>query len=80
MKIGLKAKREINKKEVLAQLEKQLVEEERFMQGLKTMLANPSFATNATGKIVEEKQQKLAEVKMKVTKLKLDIAKLKMDI
>ena len=32
MKIGLKAHRVINKKEILAQLEKQLIEEEHFMQ------------------------------------------------
>ena len=56
MKIGLKAHREINKKDTLASFEKQLVEEENFMQGLRTMLTNPSFATNASPKIIEEKQ------------------------
>ena len=44
------------------------------------MLVNPSFASNASPKIIEEKQQKLDEVKQKITKLKLDIAKLKMEL
>lgn len=80
MKIGLKAHREINKKEMLAQLEKQLIEEERFMQGLRTMLGNSSFAGSAPATVVAEKQKKLDEVKAKIASIKLDIAKLKMDI
>lgn len=44
------------------------------------MLANPSFASNASPHIIEEKQKKLDEVKQKITKIKLDIAKLKMDV
>ncbi|MEI7477126.1 MAG: hypothetical protein WCJ81_00865 [bacterium] len=77
MKIGLKAHREVNKKDLLAQCEKQLIEEENFMQGLRSMLANASFSSNASPVVIEEKQKKLDEVKLKIAKLKLDIAKLK---
>lgn len=80
MKIGLKAHREINKKDLLIQYEKQLNEEEHFMQSLRTMLGNPSFASHAAPHIIEEKQKKLDEVKQKIAKLKLDIAKLKMEL
>lgn len=80
MKIGLKAHREINKKDLLVQSEKQLAEEEHFMQSLRTMLGNPSFASQASSHIIEEKQKKLDEVKQKIAKLKLDIAKLKMEL
>jgi valyl-tRNA synthetase len=80
MKIWLKAHREINKKDLLVQLEKQLIEEEHFMQWLRTMLSNASFASNASPKIIEEKQWKLDEVKQKITKIKLDIAKLRMEM
>lgn len=79
MKIGLKAHREINKKDMLIQFEKQLVEEEHFMQSMRTMLGNPSFASSAPVHVIEEKQKKLDEVKQKIMKLKLDIAKLKME-
>jgi len=44
------------------------------------MLSNASFSSNASPKIIEEKQAKLDEVKQKITKLKLDIAKLKMEL
>ncbi len=80
MKIGLKAHREINKKDILAQSEKQLIEEENFMQSLRTMLGNSSFASQASSNIIEEKQKKLNEVKQKIASLKLDIAKLKMEL
>jgi len=80
MKIGLKAHRVINKKDTLIQFEKQLVEEEYFMQGLRTMLSNAAFAGSAPSNVIEEKQKKLDEVKQKIMKLKIDIAKLKMDL
>jgi valyl-tRNA synthetase len=80
MKIGLKAHREINKRDTLLALEKQLIEEERFMQGLRTMLSNASFAGSAPANVIEEKQKKLDEVKQKIAKIKLDIAKLRMEV
>lgn len=80
MKIGLKAHREINKRELLTQLEKQLIAEEQFMQSLRAMLSNASFSSNASPLIIAEKQKKMDEVKMKIAKLKLEIAKLKMEL
>ncbi len=79
MKIGLRAIQVIDKKSQLASFEKQLIDEESYMQGLRNMLANPSFSTSAPAAVIEEKQKKLDEVKQKITKLKLDIAKLKME-
>lgn len=80
MKIGLKAQREINKRELLTQLEKQLIAEEQFMQSLRAMLSNASFSSNASPLIIAEKQKKMDEVKIKIAKLKLEIAKLKMEL
>ncbi len=79
MKIGLKSIVVIDKKTQLASLEKQLADEESFMQSLRNMLSNASFSTSAPANVVAEKQQKLDEVKQKIMKLKLDIAKLKME-
>lgn len=69
----------MDKKTQLVTLEKQLVEEENYMQSLRSMIANPSFSSSAPAHVMEEKQKKLDEVKQKITKLKLDIAKLKID-
>lgn len=77
MKIGLKAIQIIDKKTQLANLEKQLGDEETYMQSLRNMIANPSFSSSAPVNVLEEKQKKLDEVKQKIAKLKLDIAKLK---
>lgn len=77
MKVGLKSIIVIDKKTQLAQLEKQLTDEESYMQSLRNMIANPSFSSSAPVHVLAEKQQKLDEVKQKITKLKLDIAKLK---
>lgn len=79
MKIGLKALVVIDKKTQLANLEKQLIDEEHYMQGLRNMLTNPSFSSSAPANVVEEKQKKLDEVKQKITMMKLEIAKLKME-
>lgn len=77
MKIGLKSIQVLDKKTMLAQLEKQLSDEESYMQSLRNMIANPSFTSSAPSHVMEEKQKKLDEVKQKITKLKLEIAKLK---
>lgn len=69
----------VDKKTQLVMLEKQLAEEEQFMQSLRNMIANPSFSSSAPSHVMEEKQKKLDEVKQKITKLKLDIAKLKVE-
>lgn len=79
MKIGLKALIVMDKKTQLANVEKQLIDEEHYMQGLRNMLTNPSFSSSAPSHVIEEKQKKLDEVKQKITMLKLEIAKLKME-
>lgn len=79
MKIGLKALVVIDKKTQLIMLEKQLIDEEGYMQTMRNMLGNPSFSSSAPAHVIAEKQAKLEEVKQKITKLKLEIAKLKME-
>jgi valyl-tRNA synthetase len=78
IKIGIKGIKELNRKDRLAELEKMVVEEEQFLQRMRSMLTNASFTSNAPPAVIEEKKAKMQEVKQKITQMTMEISKLKM--
>ncbi len=77
--VWLKVKRQIDWTEKMKQLEKELSEEKQFLQNLRNMLATPWFLDNAPQKVVDDKQEKMENVKERITKLEYEINKLKMN-
>jgi len=71
--------KERNWKEVMAELEKQIKEEESFLQRLRVTLTSPGFADKAPPHVIEDKKNKMNEVKSKIAKLEFEISKIKMN-
>lgn len=78
IKVWLKWIKEVNKKELLIELEKQLSQEQQFLQNLRTILTG-DFASKAPPKVVEQKKLKLDEMKAKVANIEGEIRRLKME-
>lgn len=78
IKIGVKGVRTVDKKQKLEDLEKQIVDEEQFLQRTRMMLTNDDFTKKAPPEVIEEKKQKMQEVKQRITQLQVEIQKLKM--
>jgi len=65
-------------KQKLEVLEKQIEEEEAFLQRMRSTLANDDFAKKAPPEVIEEKKKKMQEVKQKIMQIQLEIQKIKM--
>ena len=78
IKVWLKGTTERDPVEVLRELEQQKVEEEQFLQRIRSTLTAPWFAEKAPAKVVEEKKKKMEEVKSKIAQIDYEINKRKM--
>lgn len=63
----------------MIELEKQVKEEEEFLQRLRATLTSAWFTDRAPVKVVEDKKNKMNEVKSKIAKLEFEINKIKMN-
>ena len=70
----------INYRQKLLELEKQLEEEEQFLQWIRKLLSSPWFMQNAKSEVIKQKQQKKEEVENKILKIKEEIAKIKLKL
>jgi len=70
---------ELDWREVLKDLEKQVNEEEQFLQRVRSSLASPGFLERAPKEVVDEKKKKMEEVKSKISHLNYEINKIKMN-
>ena len=64
---------------ILVELEKSVAEEEQFLQRMRIQLSSPDFLMKAPPSVVEEKQQKMQEVKNRIVSLQHEIQRLKME-
>ena len=78
IKVWLKGNHERDPKEILKDLQQQKVEEEQFLQRIRATLMAPGFADKAPEKIVNEKKEKMEEVKSKIAQIDYEINKIKM--
>jgi valyl-tRNA synthetase len=79
IKVWLKGIKEINKKELLQDLELQLAQEQQFLQTLRNLFTW-DFASRAPSNVVEEKKLKMDEMKTKVANIEGEIRRLKMEV
>lgn len=70
---------EIDWREQLKDLEKQIDEEEKFLQRVRASLSSPGFMERAPKEVVDEKKKKMDEVKSKISHLNYEINKIKMN-
>lgn len=78
IKIWLHAIKELNIGEKMLQLQQQVRTEEQFLQNLRNVITAPWFLDRAPENVVQEKQQKMEEVKAKILALNHEINKLKL--
>lgn len=78
IKVGVKGVKSVDWKQKLVDLEKQVEEEENFLQRTRAMLTNDDFAKKASTEVVEEKKQKMQEVKQRIIQIQLEIQRIKM--
>lgn len=78
VKLGLKWIKQISVAEQIENLEKQKSQEEQFLQSLRSVVTSPWFMEKAPEKVVEEKTQKIEEVKNRILDIQYEIDKLKM--
>ncbi len=79
IKVWLKWIKWVNKKELLIDLEKQLAQEQQFLQTLRGLFTW-DFAERAPADVVKEKKVKLDEMKSKVAWLEWEIRRLRMEV
>ncbi len=77
-RIWLKWIKQISNKERLELLEKELEDEVQFLQTLRNLVASPWFMEKAPKKVVEEKTNKMKEIKEKIENIEYEIQKIKM--
>lgn len=78
IKVWVKGVKSVDWKQKLEVLEKQIEEEEAFLQRMRSTLANDDFAKKAPPEVIEEKKKKMQEVKQKIMQIQLEIQKIKM--
>ncbi len=74
--IALKWNQQIDKKEQLNLLKKELLQKQNHIQSLEKQLSNPNFVNKAPKQVVEERKKSLNDEKKSVELLKQEIAKL----
>lgn len=60
-------------------LEKQLLDEEQYLQRMRAAMVSPDFLAKAPPHVVEERKIKMQEVKTKINQLQFEIQKLRSD-
>ncbi len=75
--LGVKWVQVVEKGQVLKDLQKQLSDEQTFLQNLRNTLMKPWFKDNAPAAVVEAKEKKMDEVKQKIEWLEHEIKRLK---
>ncbi len=68
-----------DRKTTVQELEREVVQEEQFLQRIRGQLSSNDFLGKAPPAVVEEKKQKMQEVKMKIVTLQHEIQRLKME-
>lgn len=66
-------------KATIHDLEKEVLQEEQFLQRIRAQLSSNDFLWKAPPAVIEEKKQKMLEVKTKIVTLQHEIQRLKMD-
>jgi len=79
IKVWAKWVKEINRRETLQDLEKQVEDEQQFLQRLRTTLSSWDFARKAPEHVVTEKKEKMQQVLSKIAQLEFEINKIKME-
>lgn len=78
IKLGAKGVKSVDRRITLADLEKQVAEEEQFLQRMRGMLTG-DFVARAPEKVVAEKKKKMEEVKSRIAAMQYEINKIKME-
>jgi len=68
-----------DRKAQLQDLEKEIVQEEQFLQRLRAQLSSSDFLDKAPAAVVQEKKEKMQEVKNKILLLQHEVQRLKME-
>jgi len=68
-----------DRKTVVSDLEKEMIQEEQFLQRIRAQLSSNDFLGKAPPAVIEEKKQKMQEVKTKIVTLQHEIQRLKME-
>jgi valyl-tRNA synthetase len=58
-------------------LEKQLNDEEQFLQRMRSAITSPEFLSKAPSSVIEDRKAKMLEVKQKITQLQYELQKIK---
>jgi valyl-tRNA synthetase len=81
LKVGIKLpEQEIDYNTKLLELEKQLEQEEQFLNWIRKLLSSEWFRKSANPKVVEMKEKKKEEVENKILKIKEEIARIKIKL
>lgn len=67
----------IDWRDSLQSLEKQLLDEEQFLQRMRSTIISPEFLSKAPPQVVADRKEKIQEVKNKITQIQLEIQKIK---
>lgn len=79
IKLWVKGEKQVNRREVIMDLEKKVADEEQFLQRIRLSLSSNDFVSKAPPEVVAEKKQKMEEVKSKIAQMQYEINKLRME-
>jgi valyl-tRNA synthetase len=79
IKLGVRGVVTKDRKTVVSELEKEVIQEEQFLQRIRAQLSSNDFLGKAPPAVVDEKKQKMLEVKTKIVTLQHEIQRLKME-
>lgn len=79
IKLGVQGLAKKDRKSQLHELEKKVEEEEQFLQRMRVTIASTDFLDKAPPKVVEEKKQKMDEVRQRIGALQHEIQRIKME-
>ncbi len=78
IKLWAKGIKTVDRRITLADLEKQVAEEEQFLQRMRGMFQG-DFAARAPAEVIKEKKKKMEEVKSRIAAMQYEINKIKME-
>jgi valyl-tRNA synthetase len=78
IKLGAKGIKSVDRRVTLQDLEKQIAEEEQFLQRMRGMFTG-DFAARAPESVIKEKKKKMEEVKSRIAAMQYEINKIKME-
>ncbi len=79
IKVWIKTMKQQSRKEKLEELERDLKQQEQYLQTLRSVMSAPWFMEKAPQHIIDERTTKMEEVKIRITKLQHEINKIKMN-